>query len=115
MGKSGGAVKPALLRIGLASGLALAACAPEPYLPLPDVLGLPHDYNQECSCVVGGQCAMLDRIAGEWEVRNLSCRWVRRNRNAECSFERRCVEWIVPDEDSIRRAAQVDIPPLLTC
>jgi hypothetical protein len=67
--------------------------AREPLAPvsLPTSETLPVGVNRGCGCLRGGQCAMLDEIFGNFETRNLSCRWVRVNQVAQCRYEERFV------------------------
>lgn len=84
--------------IMLAFGLAMApaACSePAPSLvqkALPTEAELPHSFNQDCGCVLNGDCVMLEQIPGYFETRNLSCQWVRPNSVAQCRFDRRFIE-----------------------
>ena len=79
------------------AALAGACSEGAPVLPpmqasLPTEADLPHDVNQNCGCVRDGECVVLEEIPGYWQVRNLSCRWLRPNAVARCDFERRFVE-----------------------
>jgi len=83
----------------MAAALALAALAggcsepPPSRLYLPGADDLPYGINQDCGCVRDGQCAMLEEVAGESEVRDLQCRWERPDKVASCRFEERFNAW----------------------
>ena len=74
--------------------LAALACAPDngaPPMPLPDLVTLPHGINEDCGCVEDGQCVALEERLGEFEIRNLDCRWREANVVAECRYEKRFI------------------------
>lgn len=92
-------------RRGFRALSALAACAvfpaacsepePEParaaVVGLPTAAELPLGPNRDCGCVRRGECVVLEERLGRWEVRGLSCRWLKEGEAAHCDFESRFV------------------------
>lgn len=106
----GGRCKPDYMRISLLLACSLVAlvlgCSNEQQhdaitiaaVALPTAANLPTGVNESCACIQDGSCATIEERLGSLELRNLTCRWLKPNSTAYCTFEQRFVP-LYPDEN----------------
>ena len=80
-----------LLSFAMASCSNGAADQKAEKIALPTAQNIPVGVNKDCECLENNSCAILEEQLGFFEVRNLSCKWDKSDKEAQCSLETRFV------------------------